>query len=533
MFRDPELEAAFTEHGFVVVPLLGPDAVDALREAHHRLHDGGGRGFVPDYFLDDPTLKRDVDRVVRPVVAPHLERLLAEHEPFMTSYLMKWPGEDSALGLHRDWSYVDERQHRTAVVWIALDDASDEIGNGPLRVVPGSHKVVPRFRGTFTEDPFGDHHALILRRFLTAVPVRAGEAVVVDNRVLHASFPNRSDRPRLAVAAAVRPVGSTLLHPVQRDHRIDLHEVDEEFFYEHTPETLKAAGGPPHPVREQVPIPDDALDVQALADAAGIDLGEVAPSAADATTQAPPPHRSLSHELRHAVVRRSLSLDAALVQRSVGAGTPFLAPDGVPWVEGLEASYPTIRAEVDALLATGIRLPRMTDVLGVDQGDDGRWHTLVLVAQGRPVRANLLRLPETAEAIAAVPGLQSALLSVFPAGMHLPAHRAPNKGVLRYHLGLRVPEPPGSCQLRVGEETVPYREGRSILFDDTFEHEAWNDAAEERVTLLLEVLRPLPRGVAQLNRLLQGLYGRASSEAAGAVRRAEELDVALNGRLNR
>jgi beta-hydroxylase len=232
-------------------------------------------------------------------------------------------------------------------------------------------------------------------------------------------------------------------------------------------------------------------------------------------------------------VAKALQLDRRLVERVVGEGSPFLPTDGLPWVAALEAAHLELRAEVDAALVGDLRLPRMTDVLGVDQGDDGRWRTLVLVAQGRPISSSVARLPRTAAAVAEVPGLQSALLSVFPPGMHLPAHRAGNKGVLRYHLGIRVPDPPGRCRLRVGEETVDHREGASILFDDTFEHEAWNDTDGERVTLLLEVLRPLPPGVAQVNRLLQGFYGRMHPEAAGAAERVVELDAALNGRLGR
>lgn len=528
MFRDAALEAAFTEHGYVVLPLLDAEEVEGLRAGYDALHDEG-HGFLPDYFLDEPDLKRRVDSVVRPVMAPLVERHLDGHVPFMTSYLMKFPDEQSALGLHRDWSYVDERRYRTAVVWVALDDTSDELDNGPLRIVPGSHTVVPRFRGTRTEDPFGEHRDLILRHCLVEVPVAAGDAVVMDNRLVHASFPNRSGRPRLAVATAVRPAEAPLLHPVQHDDVIDLHEVDDEFFFDFSPESLKAVAALPYPVGERVEAPTDRLAAVDLLAAAGVEPAPPpqAPTASDTPTVEPTGLQAL----RVRSVAKALQLDRRLVERVVGDGSPFVPTEGSAWVAALEAAFPTLRAEVDAALDGALRLPRMTDVLGVDQGDDGAWRTLVLVAQGRTIPTSAARLPQTAAAVAEVPGLQSALLSVFPPGMHLPAHRAGNKGVLRYHLGLRVPEPAGRCQLRVGEETVSYREGASILFDDTFEHEAWNDTDGERVTLLLEVLRPLPPGVAQANRVLQAFYGRVHPEAAGAAARVLELDAALNGRL--
>lgn len=523
---DTALEAALVRDGFVLVPFLDDDEVSALRAEHERLHPPGA-GFEPDYFRDDPAFKRQVDAVVRPAVAPRLDRWFDRCAPFMTSFLMKWPDEHSALGLHRDWSYVDERRFRTVVVWVALDDTSDALGNGPLRVVRGSHTVVPRFRGTFTEDPFGEHRDLILRHCLSEVPVRAGEAVIMDNRLVHASFPNRSGRPRLAVATAVRPEEARLLHPFQHGDRIDLHEVDEDFFIEHSPPTLKEAGPPPYPVVERVAAPTDRLAEDELLAAAGVVRpapAEVPPTVASSV---PRPARA---SLRARVVGRALAADRQAIERVVGEGTPFVSTRGLGWARRLEAAHEGIRAEVDRLLDADLRLPRMAEVLGVDQGDEGRWRTLVLLAQGHRIDANLDRLPCTAAAIGEVPGLQSALLSVFPAGMHLPPHRAGNKGVLRYHLGLRVPGPAGRCRLRVGEETVDYREGASILFDDTFEHEAWNDADGDRITLLLEVLRPLPAPLAVLNRAVQGLYGSAHPEAAGAARRVVELDEALNGR---
>lgn len=71
------------------------------------------------------------------------------------------------------------------------------------------------------------------------------------------------------------------------------------------------------------------------------------------------------------------------------------------------------------------------------------------------------------------------------------AHVKPHVGwaasVYRLHLGLVVPE---GCRLRVGSETRPWREGRCLIFDDTVEHEAWNDSDRPRAVLLLDFLRP-------------------------------------------
>ena len=62
---------------------------------------------------------------------------------------------------------------------------------------------------------------------------------------------------------------------------------------------------------------------------------------------------------------------------------------------------------------------------------------------------------------------------------------------MRYHLALKVPEPREQCRIRVGDEIVTWEEGRSLIFDDTYEHEVWNDTDDERVVLFLDVVRPL------------------------------------------
>ena len=97
--------------------------------------------------------------------------------------------------------------------------------------------------------------------------------------------------------------------------------------------------------------------------------------------------------------------------------------------------------------------------------------------------------------------------------------------MLRYHLGLMVPEP-GTCRLRVGDRTMDYAEGESILFDDVYEHEAWNSGTQPRVTLLLEVVRPLPAGVRQVNALTQRSFG-LYPEARGAAERIDQINQRL------
>src|SRR5262249_3072000 len=82
--------------------------------------------------------------------------------------------------------------------------------------------------------------------------------------------------------------------------------------------------------------------------------------------------------------------------------------------------------------------------------------------------------------------------SILSPRKHILDHRGPYKGVLRYHLGLIVPEDAEACRIRVGEDIRHWEAGRSMVFDDTFNHEVWNDTDATRVVLFVAVMRPLP-----------------------------------------
>ena len=94
-------------------------------------------------------------------------------------------------------------------------------------------------------------------------------------------------------------------------------------------------------------------------------------------------------------------------------------------------------------------------------------------------------------------------------------------GVLRYHLALEVPEPRSACRIRVDDRVASWEEGRSLVFDDTYEHEAWNDPDARRVILFVDFERPLPRALAIVNRLLIRVIA-ASPFVHDAIERYEE-----------
>ena len=185
--------------------------------------------------------------------------------------------------------------------------------------------------------------------------------------------------------------------------------------------------------------------------------------------------------------------EAGVARASLVPDRAFLEPDTFAWIADLEANWQVIRQELDRVMEATERLPNFQDI-SVEQysiTQDNRWKTYFFYAYGIKAEANCDRCPETTRLIERIPGMKTAFFSILLPGKRIPEHRGPYKGVLRYHLGLRIPQATERCGIRVGGEVRHWQEGKSLLFDDTFPHSAWNDTDDIRVVLFLDIVRPL------------------------------------------
>lgn len=177
----------------------------------------------------------------------------------------------------------------------------------------------------------------------------------------------------------------------------------------------------------------------------------------------------------------------------------FFEREDFPWAAKLEASAPAILDELRNVIAgdAGFRpyvqpepnRPAASHVLM----EDPRWSAFDLIRNGERVEGNTVRCPETMAALEQVPlctsrgRSPSVLFSVLKPGTRIPPHHGLLNTRLICHLPLIVPD---GCGIRVGNETREWRFGELIVFDDSIEHEAWNDSGETRVVLIFEIWRP-------------------------------------------
>lgn len=179
----------------------------------------------------------------------------------------------------------------------------------------------------------------------------------------------------------------------------------------------------------------------------------------------------------------------------------FFPRNEFPWLDELEARTSEIREELLELLAgeeafrpylePDSHSPQLNDTGNVGSMN---WSAFYLWRDGELVPENAERCPRTVEALGHVPAPDvpgqdpTALFSRLKPGARIPPHNGMLNTRLICHLPLIVP--PNCGALRVGNTTRPWVEGEAFVFDDSVEHEAWNDSDRERVVLLFDVWRP-------------------------------------------
>jgi aspartate beta-hydroxylase len=189
------------------------------------------------------------------------------------------------------------------------------------------------------------------------------------------------------------------------------------------------------------------------------------------------------------------------------ASRPWHNPREFPVAHYLESHYPDVRDEILALDPARFhgeseRIRRT-----------GNWDVLFFYERGRRHDDVCLACPVTTLGIEAYPTVRTlaglSYVSRMKGQTHISPHRGPTNLRLRCHLGIAVPE--GDCAIRVGDETRSWEEGRCLVFDDHFEHEAWNHTDQDRIVLIVDVWHP-DLSDAEVG-LLEGLHAYTAHHA--------------------
>ena len=208
---------------------------------------------------------------------------------------------------------------------------------------------------------------------------------------------------------------------------------------------------------------------------------------------------------------------------------PVFSNDTFAWTKLLEENYEEIRKELEEVMRYKDELPNIQDIQQEQKviTSDNKWKTFFLFGFGIKSEQNCRICPKTTNVLENIPGLLTAFFSILHPGKHIPAHNGLFKGIIRSHLGLIIPGKNGECRMHVGKETIIWKEGKAVVFDDTYRHEVWNDSDSIRVVLLIDTVRPFKSPFSKINKgILKLIIG--SSHVKDAVGKHNEWENKFN-----
>jgi ectoine hydroxylase-related dioxygenase (phytanoyl-CoA dioxygenase family) len=212
VFQDTTLQDQFDEKGYIIVPsLLSPADIETLINLFSEYQTEYTSSFHTTHFSSNFDYKKKVHTLVSEIVFEEAKSLLKGFKPVFGNFMIKLPDPGVPMPLHADWSYVDESTARSIAIWVPLVDTDTQ--NGCIGVVEGSHTITNIIRGpNIKQSSSLETDAIWARKYGKLIPMKAGDAMIYDHRLLHFSPANKSDKVRPALNLSLVPEGIDVIH---------------------------------------------------------------------------------------------------------------------------------------------------------------------------------------------------------------------------------------------------------------------------------------------------------------------------------
>lgn len=235
---DNSLHQVLQERGYFIVDVLSSAKVKALLEKFDRLYKDrySSGGFTTTMAIPDADHRAEVDALIKSEMNAHTTELLPGYRILFANFLHK-PGSQKAshVGIHRDWTYVDEQHHQSYNLWIPLVDINAD--TGLFYAVPGSHLIDHGVRAT----PFVnelDRFAVHIKKLAMPVSIKAGQGILYHSGLIHYTDPNLSGQGRTAIGIVQIPVDAQAAHFERTENAsvFKKHPTDASFYYTFDPQ---------------------------------------------------------------------------------------------------------------------------------------------------------------------------------------------------------------------------------------------------------------------------------------------------------
>lgn len=220
ILQDTRLDVELLEKGFVVIPFLNSDEVEALRHFYFENHPQQSEGMYATAHVSDIDFRIRMNDRIKDEFARAIEDTFENCNPLGGSFIAKGRGSRGTLHPHQDWNLVNEDEYRSFNIWVPLVDLNEN--NGAIKILPESHAWLKTYRSLNIPPVYASVNELLWEKMETLY-MKAGEALIYDHRLLHASGENNTEELRLAAVYGIIPKDAQMYYY----HKVDDGTVEE------------------------------------------------------------------------------------------------------------------------------------------------------------------------------------------------------------------------------------------------------------------------------------------------------------------
>lgn len=234
VIEDSLIRSEIYNQGYSILPafLSKTDVAEILSfyGSNHSISTVDG-GFFVSIYSKDLKYRNNVHQFLLSRLSEKFNGLFKDFKFTCLNYAVKFPGEKGDLFIHQDMAQVNEMEHSQVGVWIPLVDV--DLYNGTMGILPYSHFSIPPHRSLYHNLPYSKLYDRI-QNYMQPVKLKAGDLLLFDIRLLHKSFVNRSDQPRISLATSVVPENAKFVmafrEPSSQSNEFELLELDDDFY---------------------------------------------------------------------------------------------------------------------------------------------------------------------------------------------------------------------------------------------------------------------------------------------------------------
>lgn len=202
VFEDKSLDEQFFKDGYVVIPFLNSEELETIEKIYHRyIEDVPGDIYFS--ICEKENKRKHIDHEIRKITNPKMKTLLPAFKTLLNSFVIK-KAQSANFSLHRDPSFVKPDSVRALHSWCPLSDV--DTSNGCMKVINNSHRLISHIGSIpLNQTPWDNCSQELEQKFTTTIKMNAGDILFFDERLLHSSHPNLTDKSRVAISSILIP----------------------------------------------------------------------------------------------------------------------------------------------------------------------------------------------------------------------------------------------------------------------------------------------------------------------------------------